>query len=165
MGILSYKYKILGLTLLISTSVFAVQTSPAEQQSSVHNQWLKDRFGEEHQKLIPVVAVADIFFACNIDRKTDVNNYKIKNLITDMDRDLLAEKLSKCLKDEPINSDNAINYGLHGCFHDQLLDLPMLERQQKMKLVQQAIASLSKEERIKSFTQCVSEQAINYLSK
>jgi len=128
-----------------------------------HNVWLKQRFSEQHEKLIPVVAVADMFFSCNQVRKVDDRDYKLTDLITVMDKNILAEKLSLCLGDDSMQSDIALNFGLLGCFHEQLAHLPVQERKEKMKLVKQAIASLSFEERKKSFTQCVTEQAIHYL--
>ena len=148
--------------LFFSICSYAFQEKMSDPE---YNQWLKDQFSESHRALIPVVTVADMFFSCNIDRKIDKNGYTIKQLVLNLDRDLLAEKLSSCLKNDAIDSDHAINYGLQGCFHEQLLKLPKTEREQKMKLVLRAIASLSIEERLKSLTQCVTDQAINYLPK
>jgi hypothetical protein len=68
-----------------------------------------------------------------------------------------------CLKGKSVKSDIALNYGLTGCFHEQLAELSAQEKQQKMQLVSKAIAALSREERQKSFTQCVTDQAITYL--
>ena len=161
----SFKVKAFGLLLLILPAIFtSIAAEKTKEQELAYNQWLTDKYSNEHQELIPVVAVADMFFACNLEHKVDGNDYNIRNLVTKMDRDILAEKLSKCLGDESINSDTAINYGLHGCFHEQLAELPVTQRKQKLKLVHQAIASLSREERLKSFTQCVTDQSINYLT-
>jgi hypothetical protein len=80
-----------------------------------------------------------------------------------MDKIRLAEKLITCLGDDNLQSEVALNFGLLGCFHEQLAHLPESERQQKMMLVKQAILSLSLSERQKSLTQCVTEQAIHYL--
>lgn len=135
----------------------------AEEMTAEHKQWLKDKFSAQHEKLIPIVAVADMFFACNQVRKIDQNNYQVKALITQLGRNELAIKLSDCLAGEPPNSDVALNFGLIGCFHEQLKDLPEADRAVKEKLVRQAIAKLSKQERQKSFTQCVTDQAIGYL--
>ncbi|MFT5755999.1 MAG: hypothetical protein ACI9LM_000711 [Alteromonadaceae bacterium] len=155
------------LILLSFSSASSVNASfsnaNAAQENSAHEQWLKDRFSIQHQDLIPIVAVADMFFSCNKVRKTDPLSYKIKELITVMDKDVLAEKLSQCLADDPIKSEIALNFGLLGCFHEQLAGLPKEDKQQKMTLVRQAIASLSRAERQKSFTQCVTDQAIGYL--
>ncbi len=149
------------LTLLTLTSFFSY--ADTEQERLAHDQWLKDKFSAQHEQLIPIVAVADMFFSCNKVRKTDPIGYQVKELITVMDKDVLAEKLSECLADDTIKSEVALNFGLFGCFHEQLADLPNEEKQQKMKLVKQAISSLSRAERQKSFTQCVTDQAIGYL--
>ena len=129
-----------------------------------HDKWLKEKFSQQHQQLIPVVAVADMFFACNYERKTDPVNYQVKDLVKKMDPNLLAEKLATCLAGDSLQSDQALNFGLMGCFREQLKKLPKEERRQKLRLVKQAIASLSREERHKSFTKCVTDQAINYLN-
>ena len=134
-----------------------------KESSQDHNAWLKQRFSEQHEKLIPVIAVADIFYACNIERKIDLINYQLKDLILSMDKNRLAEKLAQCLGDDTIQSEVAINFGLLGCFHEQLAHLTKAERQQKMLLVKSAMLSLPSNERKKSFTQCVTEQAIHYL--
>lgn len=131
--------------------------------TDAHNAWLKMRFSEQHKKLIPVVGVADMFFACNQVRKTDSAKHALPDLITKVSRDELALKLSTCLGEDSMNSEVALNFGLQGCFQAQLAHLPAQEREQKMKLVKQAIGKLSREERKKSFTQCVTEQAIHYL--
>ncbi|WP_019027328.1 hypothetical protein [Colwellia piezophila] len=128
-----------------------------------HNEWLKRRFSKQHQQLIPIVAVADMFFSCNQARKVDSGNYKLSYLIDEMDTNTLAEKLGHCLGTDTMQSEVALNFGLYGCFHQQLAHLPSADREKKMQLVKQAIASLSHEERKKSFTQCVTEQSIHYL--
>lgn len=154
--------------LLLNSSL--VIASPAQAPSSDQNmtdeqyhQWLKDKFANQHEQLIPVVAVADMFYACNKARKYDPIPYRVPQLINKMGRDQLAEKLAGCLGDDSPQSDVAINFGLEGCFFEQLADKPKEERAQKMKLVRRAIASLSREERQKSLTQCVTSQAIDYL--
>jgi hypothetical protein len=128
-----------------------------------HNAWLKKKFSVQHQKLIPVVAVADIFYACNLKRKVDAIDYQLADLVLTMDKDRLAQKLVLCLGDDTVQSAVAIKFGLLGCFHEQLAHLPTIERQQKMLLVNSAIDGLSNSERKKSFTHCVTEQAIQYL--
>jgi hypothetical protein len=152
-------------TLTNSLANNAIQESAQEESKDklAHDQWLKDRFSAQHEQLIPIVAVADMFYSCNKARKTDLLAYQVKELITVMDKTTLADKLSKCLAGDSIKSEIALNFGLFGCFHEQLADLPNDEKQQKMKLVKQAIASLSRSERQKSFTQCVTDQAIGYL--
>lgn len=142
----------------VSMPLYAEQ----DQQTLETNQWLKARFGEQHQALIPIVAVADMVYSCQQDNKID-NSLTIKALITQLDRNTLAEKLISCLAGESAKSDLALNYGLKGCFHEQLADLSLDERQKKVSLVTKAIAALSRSERQKSFTQCVTEQAIHYL--
>ena len=134
-----------------------------EQTRAKHNAWLKSEFSKQHEKLIPVVAVADMFYACNKARKIDRIDYQLSDLVTKMHKKQLAEKLTLCLDKDTIQSDVALNFGLLGCFHEQLAHLPKVERQQQMLLVEKAILSLSHSERKKSFTQCVTEQSIHYL--
>ena len=112
---------------------------------------------------MPIVAVADMLYSCNNERKIEPVTYQLDDLIVNMDKNRLAEKLIACLGDDDMQSEVALNFGLLGCFHQQLAHLPKAERQQKMALVEKAILSLSRSERKKSFTQCVTEQAINYL--
>ncbi|TYK67454.1 hypothetical protein CWS31_000855 [Colwellia echini] len=138
-----------------------VESTP--ESNKAHNDWLTSRFSEQHQQLIPVVAVADMFFSCNNTRKTDESDYELSFLINKMDRNTLAEKLITCLGEDTMQSDEAINFGLFGCFHAQLAHLPKKDREEKMVLVQQAVKSLSHSERQKSFSQCVTEQSIHYL--
>lgn len=143
--------------LLIANCSFATE------MTSEHKKWLQDKFSLQHEKLIPIVAVADMFFACNQVRKTDEGNYQVTDLMKKISRNELAEKLSACLNGESPNSETALNFGLIGCFHEQLKELPEEDRKVKQKLVRQAISRLSKAERQKSFTQCVTDQAIGYL--
>ena len=129
-----------------------------------HKQWLMEQFSEQHQKLTTLVAVADMFYAYNIERKIDSNNHQIGVLVKEVDKTQLAQKLALCLGDDAIKSEIALNFGLLGCFHEQLADLPSAEKTQKMALVKKAISALSLVERQKSFTKCVSAQAMNYLN-
>ena len=147
----------------LSLSLTAQALTSVATRDSAHDAWLKERFSDQHEQLIPIVAVADIYFGCNQSRQIDSKNYSLDDLITVMDKQVLAEKLSECLGEDEMQSDVALNFGLLGCFHGQLAHLPKKERQEKMKLVKTAIASLSMPERKKSFTQCVTEQAIHYL--
>jgi hypothetical protein len=155
------------LVSLLSFSVLASKNSSKlhenQQKETEQNTWLKERFQDQHRALIPIVAVADMFFSCNNERKVDDVEYTIRDLVTKVDRNTLAEKLILCLKDDTMQSDIALNFGLFGCFHQQLAHLPEAERKQKLALVSQAINNLSHDERKKSFTQCVTEQAIHYL--
>jgi hypothetical protein len=148
-------------------SAFPVETKqnmPVENEpTDEHNAWLKEKFSKQHQSLMPIVAVADMLFSCNKERKIEPVNYKLNDLIQNMDKNRLAEKLTLCLKEDSMQSEIALNFGLLGCFHEQLAHLPEIERLQKMSLVKKAILSLSLSERKKSFTQCVSAQAIHYL--
>ena len=145
-----------------NSSVFTKPVNPNDSDKA-QSEWLKNRFSKQHQQLIPIVAVADMFFSCNQARKTDKADYQLSYLIIEMDNNTLAEKLANCLGDDTMQSDVALNFGLFGCFHQQLAHLPKAEREQKMHLVKQAMSSLSHEERKKSFTQCVTQQSIHYL--
>lgn len=155
------------LYILLFSIIFsakAEQDDVAEKNAvAEHNTWLKDTFSEQHEQLIPIVAVADMLYACNQERKIEPVKYKLNDLILNMDKNRLAEKLMLCLNEDNMQSDTALNFGLVGCFHEQLAHLPDVERQQKMALVEKTIESLSRSERKKSFTQCVSAQAIHYL--
>ncbi len=157
----------LSLYLLLQVTLLSVQAQQNDvtESSSIteHNDWLKEQFTEQHQNLIPKVAVADMLYSCNKERKIEPVNYKLDDLILNMDKNRLAEKLILCLNDDNMQSEIALNFGLLGCFHEQLAHLPEIERQQKMALVKKAILSLSRSERKKSFTQCVSAQAMHYL--
>jgi ABC-type thiamine transport system substrate-binding protein len=148
---------------LVSANTANVTTGTSSANDKAHNEWLKKRFSKQHQQLIPVVAVADIFFSCNKARQTDNTDYTLDFLINQMDKNTLAEKLTSCLGVDTMQSDVALNFGLFGCFHEQLSHLPKIEREQKMTLVKQAVSLLSHEERKKSFSQCVTEQSIHYL--
>ncbi len=142
--------------------MLAMPINAMQSQQLDRDQWLKARFGTQHEKLIPIVAVADMYFSCQQQKAPD-ESLTIKGLITEVDKNTLAEQLMECLDGASPKSDIALNYGLSGCFHEQLADLPIADREQKMQLVGKAIASLSRAERQKSFTQCVTDQAINYL--
>lgn len=163
MKILLIALYFVSLTSALLAQDLSKEVSTDKKGSKEHNAWLKHKFSEQHQKLIPVIAVADMFYACNIERKVDPIDYQLHYLIVTMDKNRLAQKLTLCLGDNTIQSEVAINFGLLGCFHEQLAHLPSAERQQKMLLVKNAIHALSNNERKKSFTQCVTEQAIHYL--
>jgi hypothetical protein len=164
-------------TLFVSTKVLGgtgsdpfeekhKQTStPVEEEmtDNQYNAWLKDKYYKQHQALIPKVAVANIFWACNRVRKTDPIGYRLKDLILKMRKDQLALKLSECLGDDEVKSNIALDFGLVGCFSDQLIDLPSKEKKLKMVLVNTAIESLTRKERQQSFAKCVNQQSFNYL--
>jgi hypothetical protein len=80
-----------------------------------------------------------------------------------MRKDQLALKLSECLGDDEVKSNIALDFGLVGCFSDQLIDLPSKEKKLKMVLVNTAIESLTRKERQQSFAKCVNQQSFNYL--
>jgi hypothetical protein len=148
--------------LMCACLAFSMPIYAQVSQQLNMDQWLKARFGAQHEKLMPIVAVADMYFSCQQQKQAD-SSLTIKALITKVDRNVLAENLIECLAGASAKSDTALNYGLIGCFHEQLSDLSVEDKQQKMVLVTKAIASLSRAERQKSFTQCVTEQSINYL--
>ena len=151
----------IGISLL--TSVCFAQSAPSEMDQK-HKDWLMKEFAPKHQALIPKVAVADMFYGCNLVRKVDPVPYQLPQIIKQMDKGLLAEKLSTCLDGASAQSDTALNFGLVGCFSDQLSELSPADRQEKMALVENAIKRLSREQRQKSFTKCVTEQAIKYIN-
>jgi len=148
--------------LFLSFSITATVQLKAQEQLE-HDKWLKLRFSEQHKKLIPIVAVADIFFACDKAKNNGTENYKVMELVENMDPSLLADKLSTCLAGVSMQSDIALNYGLNGCFYEQLKHLSHDKKQEKMKIVTASITALSREDRQKSFTKCVTDQAISYL--
>lgn len=139
---------------------FSTQTQ-ADQEK--HEQWLREKFAHQHEQLTPIVAVADMFFACNQERTPDNEQYSVRFMVEVMNKNVLAQKLSQCLGEDGLGSEVAVNYGLLGCFTEQLNGLPEEEKAAKLKLVKTAINNLSIEERKKSLTQCVTDQAINYL--
>ena len=146
--------------LLFSLTATAQEKTPEQLE---HAKWLKLRFSEQHKNLIPIVAVADMFFACDKAKNSGTANYQVKELVESMDRNVLAKKLSTCLADASMQSDKALNYGLQGCFYEQLDHLPQDKKQEKMQVVTASIVSLSREDRQKSFSRCVTDQTISYL--
>lgn len=135
----------------------------SQQMADEHKRWLKEKFADQHQQLIPIVAVADIFYGCDQARHQGRVGMPIKSLIIGMDKNELAEKLITCLAGQSIQSDQAINFGLIGCFTEQFAYLPKAEQQEKLAQVTAALTTLSYQERQKSFTQCTTLQAIDYL--
>ncbi|MDP7591429.1 MAG: hypothetical protein QF552_01765 [Litorilituus sp.] len=158
------KITFLSLLLTVSFCCRAYQDDLSSKNAKAeYNAWLKQQFNEKHQKLIPIVAVADIFYACNLSRKVVASHHPFADLVNKRNKEQLAEDVMLCLGEDSMQSDVAINFGLIGCFNEQLAHLPKAEQEQKMMLVNNVILSLSLEERKKSFTQCVTEQAIDYL--
>jgi hypothetical protein len=153
----------ISLAILLCFFILSTAHGYAQRMNKDHKQWLKTQFSKQHQKLIPIVAVADMYFACNGVRKVDAISPPLQDLVLNQTKKQLASKLMRCLGDDEIKSDQALNFGLLGCFHQQLSGLAEEEKKIKMALVNKAILSLSREERHQSFTRCVNAQAINYL--
>ncbi|TRX55112.1 hypothetical protein [Thalassomonas sp. M1454] len=150
---------ILFFSLISCSNLFAqTTTAPVNTKSP---DIMVEEFSLLHQQLMPKVAVADIYYGCHLSEETQ---YTIEYLITEMDKDVLANKLMACLGDDNIASDKALNFGIKGCFIDQLSALPETEQQASLNKVEQATASLPRSERQKSFTQCVNNQTLKYLS-
>jgi len=147
----------IAVILVIGISQASVQTN------SKNDEALKARFKQQHQAIIPIVAVADMFFACNRQRHSDKFDYQLDELITKMSKGELAEKLDNCLAGESLKSDVALNFGLIGCFHSQMTKLDQKNYDEKMGELELLLVQLSRKERQKTFTKCVTEQAIYYL--
>lgn len=135
----------------------------SQELTKDHAKWLKEQMSAKHQQLIPKVMVADIYFACNIDKKIEPLTYPLSHLITRVSKAHLSEKLISCLGNHNIRSEQAINYGLVACFSEQFSELSKQEQQANMKKVRKAIASLSAIEKQQSFLKCTTEQAIEYI--
>jgi hypothetical protein len=150
-------------TALLTLLIFSPLSAFAQVNQS-SDEALKQRFNEKHNALIPVVAVADIFFACNRQRHTDDYDHQIADLVNKMDRNTLANKLSDCLAGESLKSDIALNFGLIGCFHSQMSGLNQKKYDEKMGQLELLLLKLPRAERQKTLTKCVSEQAL-YLIK
>lgn len=151
------------LIIILSVNFQVLAFQEGVEMDAEHKMWLKEKFSDQHQSLIPIVAVADMYFACNRDRNIEPARYPVAKLVTQTDKDVLAQKLSVCLGEQTVKSEVAVNYGLQGCFEEQLSRFPQKEKRQKIALVNKAIASLSLEEKQKSFSKCVTQQAIRYL--
>ncbi|MDG1732563.1 MAG: hypothetical protein P8M49_11340 [Thalassotalea sp.] len=150
---------ILFLSLVFSLNVLAqTSTTPA---NSKNPDVMVEQFSQLHKQLMPRVAVADIYYGCHLTEETQ---YSIEYLVNEMDKNLLAQKLMACLGEDNIGSDKALNFGIKGCFMDQLSELPEAEQQASLNKVEQATAALPRSERQKSFTQCVNNQTLKYLS-
>ncbi|WNC68314.1 hypothetical protein RI845_17565 [Thalassotalea nanhaiensis] len=150
--------RLLSFFLLFSFSsglFAATQTKPANPDEMVK------QFSKMHEQLMPIVAVADMFYGCHLNKAQE--QYTLEFLINDMDKELLATKLSECLGEENLASDNALNYGIKACFSDQMSHLPDDEQQKNIEQVDNVLAELPRSERQKSFTQCVNNQTLKYL--
>lgn len=146
------------IAVLLTTITGTVQAIEDE----VYKKWLKERFADQHEQLIPVVAVADMYFSCQ-QTLTAKKRYQVKELIMEMSREELALKLQNCLGEHSLDSDVAVDYGIKACFYEQFSQLSEKDRSDRMKLVSKAVASLSLEEKKKSFAKCVTSQTIAYL--
>ena len=120
-------------------------------------------FSTQHQDLMPIVAVADMYYGCVLAK--DPTPPEFLTLITQTDKNKLAEQLSNCLGEDSLASDAALNNGLIACFSDQTSHLPVQERDQSMQQVKEAIRALPRSERQRSFTQCVNNQTLKYMSQ
>lgn len=159
-----FSYVIISILLIVIHLASVGTVNASQQQTFDSDQWLKNRFSVQHQNLQPVVAVADMYLGCQIRKNIPKSQLiGVKQSVTSTDRNVLAQKLVACLGEQSIKSDIAINDGLVGCFYEQFAGMKENERAEKMQEVQQALVELSKQERQKTLTQCVSEQAINYL--
>ncbi|TKB46305.1 hypothetical protein [Thalassotalea mangrovi] len=143
---------------LLSVAVCAGEDTAKSQQELVQN------FTEIHQNMMAKVAVADMLFGCKLEKQeVEASGSELQTYIVDTDRNSLAEQLMACIGEENIGSEMALNFGIIGCFSDQTRHLEQQEQQQKMTQVADAMKVISKEERQKSFTQCVNNQALQYL--
>ena len=160
------RFLIVIFCTLVSTC-FTLSPVSAEQQtqpnSSAYNQWLKQQFSAQHQALIPKVTVVNMFVACNKARKTFSQDYQVADVIKHMPKQELSEKLVACLGNSDVQSEQAINFALQGCFYQQLVNLPEQARAEKLQQVSELLKSLPREEKQKSLTKCVTMQAIEYL--
>ena len=151
------------IIFLLFTQLFFAPISYADTTTDVVDNSLQQKFIKKHQALVPVVAVADMFFACNRQRHTDSYDYQITDLVNKMDKNQLAEKLSDCLAGESLKSDIALNFGLIGCFHAQMASLNQKKYDEKMGKLELLLVKLPREQRQKTFTKCVSEQALYFI--
>lgn len=155
---------LLNLILLMLLNISLVPSLQAsEQLYTPHEQWLKNQFSKQHQELTPIVMVANIFFACNNAKKYSPVPYSMKQLMTKMSRDTLAENTVSCLGNNDMQSEQAVNFALQGCFNDTFIHLPEKEKAAKLVAVNTALGSLSLVERKKSLTSCLTLQAIKYV--
>ncbi|WNC72673.1 hypothetical protein RGQ13_01460 [Thalassotalea psychrophila] len=149
------------LFLFFTTLIFSNLLVAASQTKPANPDEMVKQFSEMHQQLMPIVAVADMFYGCHLNKPQE--QYALNFLINDMDRNLLATKLSECLGEENLASDNALNFGIKACFSDQMSHLTESEQQKNIEQVEAVLAKLPRAERQKSFTQCVNNQTLKYL--
>ena len=158
---LLYRYEVLLVFCL--SLIFIKPAYSSEQITDTYQSWLKNKFASQHEKLLPVVAVADMFYGCNAVRQIDPKKHQVKDLIVKMDQNQLADKLIECLGKSGIKSEEAINFGLIGCFTEQFTLLKPEDKKEKLKQVNAILLTLSYPEKQKTFTKCTTMQAIDYL--
>ena len=151
------------LSVFFITSSLSVSAFSAKYPKNDYDQWLKKEFSAQHESLIPIVAVASILSGCNEIRQIEQITYQLKNLIVETDKAVLAEKLITCLGDDEIKSEQAIDFGIIGCFGVQFETLELAEKVAKTNQVKALLTSLSYQEKQQSFTKCTTMQAIEYL--
>ncbi len=153
------------ISLFFCVSSYAQTSTTANLNNSANDQnpdEMVKQFSLLHQQLMPKVAVADMYYGCEL---TQSKQYSFRQLIIEMDKTELAEKLVACLGEETLASDRALNLGILACFIDQTNHLPEQEQQQHLEQVKNALYNLPRAERQKSFTQCVNNQTLKYLSE
>ncbi|WP_371187243.1 hypothetical protein [Thalassotalea maritima] len=143
--------------ILLSLSVTSATVANEQQNNDLVN-----AFAEQHQQLMPKVAVADMYAGCLLAKQQTPPS--MAELILKTDKKELADNLINCLGDSSLASDVALNSGIRACFLDQMSNLEADQRQQNMQQVEAAITQLPRAERQKSFTQCVNNQTLKYLS-
>lgn len=120
-------------------------------------------YKQKHQQLIPKVLVADIYYGCIVKGKQQTPEHSLNHMISVLTKDSLAQLTLTCLGDTSIQSEQATDYGLYGCFASQMAFLEAEVFHQKMAQVDQLIETLAVKEKQKSLSQCVSDQAIAYI--
>ncbi len=118
-------------------------------------------FEKMHQELMPVVAVADMFYGCN--KAAGGEDYSFETLINDMDKEQLATKLTTCLGSDSLASDEALDFGIMACFADMVSDMEEAEQTTRLNQVREVLKELPREQRQSNFTQCVNNQTLKYL--
>ena len=156
---LSARLPVLVLSLLSVNSFAQPSTKTAEVLSP---EVMVEKFSALHQNLMPKVAVADIFYGCNLDNKP---HFSFSTLINKMDKNELGVKLMNCLGEDNIASDRALNFGIKACFIDEMEGIEADIREEKLKQVDTLLQNLPKDERQRTFTQCVNNQTLKYLTK
>lgn len=155
--------RLLSVISFVVISQSAAAQSTTNKSTAVIEDPMIQEFSKRHQELMPKVAVADMFYGCHI--ANNAAEFKLSALINDMDRTLLADKLTACLGEDSIASDKALNFGITACFIDQIGHLPKDEQSQRLAQVKAVLPDLPRGERQKSFTQCVNNQTLKYMAE